>query len=125
MLKHIFLSVSLLFVTCLLNAQNSDNKFQRPLDDVFQNIEQQYQVDLSYSSSLVNGKTLNYANWRFRPTIEETLTNVLLPFNLVFEKKGENTYRITKFKYHQLSQHSTPCLIILIIPSLTKMSVWT
>lgn len=66
-------------------------------------IERQYQVNLSFAESIVSGKLLDYANWRFRPSVEETLKNVLTPFDLVYEKQGESTYQVSKFRYSRIT----------------------
>ncbi len=101
--KKILFLFALLFTVFLVEAQNSDTKYSRDLEDVLLDIEKQYQVDLSFAGSMVRGKMLDYANWRFRPTIEETLKNVLTPFDLVFEKQDDNTYRISHFRYSKIT----------------------
>ncbi|MBN2165147.1 MAG: hypothetical protein JW717_02610 [Marinilabiliaceae bacterium] len=88
---------------CVLGAfaQTSDNNFQRSLVDVLKDIETRYQVKLRISKDDLEGKVLNYANWRFRPNVEETLKNVLAPFDLMALPDGEsNKYKIEPFKYH-------------------------
>ena len=80
--------------TCAI-GQNSDNKFARPLKDVLNDIEQEYNVKLRISDKDLDGKILNYANWRFRADVEETLKNVLGPFDLMaLPDKGPNKYKI-------------------------------
>ena len=88
----------------IVSAQlcNSDNKFQRPLKEVLNDIEQEYHVKLRISDKDVEGKVLNYANWRFRPDVEETLKNVLAPFDLMALPDGaENKFKIEEFRYHR------------------------
>ena len=87
--------------TCAI-GQNSDNKFARPLKDVLNDIEQEYNVKLRISDKDLDGKILNYANWRFRADVEETLKNVLGPFDLMaLPDKGPNKYKIEGFRYHR------------------------
>lgn len=46
------------------------------------------------------GLVLPYADMRVRPySIEETLTNVLTPFDFKFKKVNDNTYRVIKYEY--------------------------
>ncbi|WP_423128289.1 hypothetical protein [Gaoshiqia sp. Z1-71] len=86
-----------------LHAQtlNSDNRFQRPLKDVLKDIETRYQVKLRISEKDVEGKVLDYADWRFRPGLEETLKNVLAPFDLVHLPDGApGKFKIEGYRYH-------------------------
>ena len=87
-----------------LAAQNSDNKYRRPLTDVLKDIEQQYNVKLRISGDPIDGLILNYANWRFRPDVTTTLKNVLAPFDLVAIPDGiANKFKIQGYRYHQRS----------------------
>lgn len=98
-----FLLFSLLLFAFAGQAQlvNSDNKFQRPLTEVLKDIEQQYQVKLRISGEPLDGKILNYANWRFRPDVVETLHNVLAPFDLVALPDGApDKFKIEGYRYH-------------------------
>ncbi len=94
----LFCAVGFLFA----RAQNSDNKYQRPLKDVLNDIEQRFDVKLRISSENVDGKVLNYADWRFRPDLETTLKNVLGPFDLIFLPDGApNKFKIEGYRYHR------------------------
>jgi len=103
MTKKILKLFFALYIVCnAVFAQNSDNKFQRPLKDVLKDIEQEYHVKLRISDKDVKGKVLNYANWRFRPDLDETLKNVLAPFDLMHLPDGApNKYKIEEFRYHR------------------------
>ena len=88
----------------LVLAQTSDTKYRRPLTDVLKDIEQRYDVKLRISGDPIDGLILDYANWRFRPDVEKTLTNVLAPFDLIFIPDGApNKYKIQGYRYHQRS----------------------
>ncbi|MCW0481827.1 alpha/beta hydrolase family protein [Gaoshiqia sediminis] len=98
-------SLIVLFVVAVyqLFAQfpNSDNNFRRPLKEVLKDIETQYQVKLRISAKDVEGKVLDYADWRFRPGLEETLKNVLAPFDLVHLPDGApDKFKIEGYRYH-------------------------
>lgn len=95
--------ISLLLFASGAQAQlvNSDNKFQRPLTDVLRDIEQRYRVRLRISGEPIDGKVLNYANFRFRPGVVETLNNVLAPFDLVALPDGApDKFKIEGYRYH-------------------------
>lgn len=103
-LKILFITILIGFMRMPISAQlsNSDNKFQRPLADVLTDIEREYSVTLRISDKNLEGKVLTYANWRFRPTVEETLKNVLAPFDLMALPDGApNKYKIEEFRYHR------------------------
>lgn len=97
------LAVLLLLTAFSLKAQliNSDNQFQRPLSEVLQDIEEQYHITLKFSMKDVKGKVLKYANWRFRPDVEETLKNVLGPFDMVANPESPGVYKVKEFQYHR------------------------
>lgn len=81
-------------------SQTSDNKYQRPLKDVLLEIQEQFKVRLKIPEELVKDKVLNYADWRRRPwSLEQSLTNVLAPFDLKFVKEFEGVYKIKEFEY--------------------------
>ena len=99
--KLIIISLLLFAFGAQAQLVNSDNKFQRPLTDVLKDIEQQYHVKLRISGDPIDGKILNYANWRFRPDVVETLRNVLAPFDLVALPDGApDKFKIEGYRYH-------------------------
>ena len=86
----------------ILSAQTSDEQFSRPLEEVLLEIEKEFNIDLRYSEKLVKSKILPYADWRIRKySLEETLANVLAPFDLKFNKDSETKYEIKSFEYHR------------------------
>ncbi|MEJ6981406.1 DUF4974 domain-containing protein [Pedobacter sp. P351] len=81
-------------------AQTSDNAFKKPLKDVIAQIENQFHVKIRYPEDLVKDRIVTYAGWRFRPDLEETLTNVLSSQDITFAKEGEGKYKLQSFQYH-------------------------
>jgi len=73
----------------------------KPLKEVLADIESRYGIKLQYSESLVKGLEVEYPVWRYRVDTEQTLNNILLPLNLVYEKAGDGIYRISRFNYYQ------------------------
>jgi len=82
-------------------SQTPQDIYRKPLREVLVDIGKRYDVKLVYSESLVKGVNVEYAVWRYRAEIEPTLSNILLPLGLVFEKSGDNTWQISRFSYHQ------------------------
>lgn len=84
-----------------LDAQLPQDIYRKPLKEVLNDIESRYGIRLQYSESLVKGVDVMYPTWRYRSDIDATLTAVLYPLDMVFQKTGENTYQVSKYAYHQ------------------------
>jgi hypothetical protein len=81
-------------------SQTSDDKFRQPLKDVLTDIQNRYGIAIRYPADLVKDRWINYAQWRYRPDVEETLQNILASQDLTFAKEGEKRYKIQDFQYH-------------------------
>lgn len=92
-LRRTLLLWGILFSFFAKAQENTDNKYAEPLAQVLKNIETRYGVAIRYPDSLVKGKVLNYARWRFRPDVEETLNNVLAPFDLKVKRMATKNIR--------------------------------
>ena len=81
-------------------AQNTfEGQFTRPLGEVLQEISTRFNVRLAYDIDTV-GKKLPYADFRIRPySVEESLTNVLAPFDYKFVKQNATLYKLKKYEY--------------------------
>ena len=80
------------------NAQTYENQFARPLHDVLADIQTRFNVRLKYDIDTV-GKVLPYADFRIRPySVEESLTNVLAPFDYKFVKQDAQTYKLKVYE---------------------------
>lgn len=91
----------LAFSYCTVLAQKPDEVYRRPLTEVLELISKRYNVDLEYSENLVRNLTVTYPEWRYRSEIGATLTNILMPLDLVFQKTGDRNYRIAAFEYYR------------------------
>ena len=93
--------VALLFgILKSTTAQTSDNAFKEPLKDVIVQIETQFNVKIRYPEELVKDRQVTFAGWRFRPNLEETLSNVLSSQDITFAKEAEGKYKLQSFQYH-------------------------
>lgn len=81
-------------------AQNTfEGQFTRPLGEVLEEISTRFNVRLAYDIDTV-GKVLPYADFRIRPySVEESLTNVLAPFDYKFVKQSDTRYKLKKYEY--------------------------
>jgi len=103
-MKKKFKTTIICMVCCipLINAQLTvENQFRRPLSDVLTEISQRFGIRLTYNMDTI-GKVLPYADFRIRPySVEESLTNVLAPFDDKFEKQGDRLYKLKPYEYYR------------------------
>jgi hypothetical protein len=96
-----------LILVCLLItfrtavSQKPEDVYKKPLKEVLTDIEKIFLVKLQYSESITREVFVMYPTWRFRVDIEPTLNNILMPLDMIFEKTGDNIYRISKYVYSQ------------------------
>jgi dienelactone hydrolase len=102
-IKTICLTALLLFTGTHFFAQTSDDQYSQPLKEVLDEIQVHFNIKLDYSEELVKDRSITYAGWRLRTDVEKSLTNVLLPLDMVFYKTGDNTYVIENFRYCKTS----------------------
>jgi hypothetical protein len=99
--SHISLII-VLFVSMQLPAQmDSDNSYEKPLKDVLSDIQTRYGITIRYADSVVAGKTVKYADWRYRNDVEQTLDNVLKPLDMKVRKDGDKLYRVQYYEYYR------------------------
>lgn len=91
-----------LFSPLLLAQSNSDSAYAMPLAAVLKDIEKKYNVTIRADEKLVSDKTLKYARWRYRNNMDETLRNVLAPFDLKVKADGKpGKYKISEYEYYR------------------------
>lgn len=97
-----FLLAGCLFVSPFLSkAQDTDDRYSMPLKTVLQEIEARFGVKIKYDEKQVENRNLTYALWRFRPTVDETLTEVLTPLDLKVNKEKEGLYKLKEYEYYR------------------------
>lgn len=86
-------------------AQNSDTKYNKPITETIKKVESIFNVKINDERKLLDGKSLDYADWRIRQgNLDVTLTQILAPFELTFFKEKEGVYIIRKFEYPRRSE---------------------
>lgn len=99
-MKHCIFTYLAIFTTIAASAQSYDTKFARPLSEVIKNIEARFGVRLKCSDVDTTGIILNYADFRIRPySLEETLQNVLAPFDFKAVKQNDKLYKVKNYEY--------------------------
>lgn len=83
-----------------LSAQNSDTKYRVPVKQSVEKIERIYGIEILDKDQLLDGKSLNYGDWRIsKNQLEVSLTAILSPFDLMYWKVSDSVYEIKKFDY--------------------------
>jgi len=80
--------------------QDTDHNYRRSLKDVLDEIQTRYHVKIKYTDDQVKDKYVNYADWRFRNTVDETLANVLAPVDMKVNKTGPSSYKLKDYEYN-------------------------
>ena len=85
-----------------LNAQyTTDGAYKMPLKEVLSDIQKRFNVTIKYTDSLVAGKFVNYAQWRYRNNVETTLANVLTPLDMKVKKEKDKVYKLSNYEYYR------------------------
>jgi len=90
----------MILMSSALSAQTYENKFTRPLSDVIKDIEKRFDVRLKCGDVDTTGLKLAYADFRIRPySLEETLQNVLAPFDFKVVYQNGNLWKVKPYEY--------------------------
>ncbi len=96
-------AVVCLFLFALLpltaTAQTFEDKFTRSLSDVMADIQSRFGIRLKYDMD-TTGLKIAYADFRIRPySVEETLTNLLSPFDFKPVYQHGNLWKVKRYEY--------------------------
>lgn len=83
--------------------ETSDGAYAKPLKEVLQDIEKQFHVRIKFTDSMVVGKVVPYARWRFRDDVETTLAGVLEPLDMKVNKVKDSVYKLKDYEYYRWS----------------------
>ncbi|WP_231463772.1 acetylxylan esterase [Pedobacter sp. Leaf132] len=89
------------FTSLYAQTQNSDKLYKKPLTDVLKEIQMRFKVQIKYSEPQVKDKWVNYAEWRFRADVDETLANVLAPLDMKVNKEKPGVYKLKEYEYYR------------------------
>ena len=87
MKKHILLLAVLMFTLVSVRAQDKD-PYTKPLKEVLKEVETRFNVSIKYDEKMVADRWVTKAPWRFRASVEKTLTNILMPLERWGETKA-------------------------------------
>ncbi len=93
------LVAALLFIATGASAQNFENHFTRSLSDVMGDVQKRFGIRLKYDMD-TTGIKVPYADFRIRPySVEETLTNILAPFDFKPVYQQKNVWKVKRYEY--------------------------
>lgn len=106
-------------------AQNTyENQFRRPLGEVLTEIGERFHVRLKYDID-TTGLVLPYADSRIRPySVEESLNNVLKPFDFKFVKQNETTYKLKRYEYPRRTEDDGRKMIAWLTSLYSDKASW-
>ena len=81
--------------------QDTDHQYKQPLKEVIAEVEKRFGIKIKYSEPQVKDRWVNYAQWRFRPNLQETLTNILMPLDMKVNKETATVYKLKEYEYHR------------------------
>jgi hypothetical protein len=120
----ILILFSLLLLFRVASAQKPEEVYKKPLKEVLIDIEKRYKVQLQYSESNVKDMFIMYPTWRYRVDIEPTLTNILMPLDMIFQKTGDNVYQISKYVYYQRPVEEGKKHLDQLLASYPTLQIW-
>lgn len=114
----------LLGVASGICAQLPQDVYKKTLKEVLSDIEKKYQIKLSYNESIVRGVDVMYPSWRYRADIEPTLTNILMPLDMIFQKTGETSYQISRYNYYQRPVEEGEKHLEMLLAAYPSVELW-
>ncbi|MCI5817711.1 MAG: acetylxylan esterase [Paraprevotella sp.] len=122
-MKRFFLQ-ALMFYSVVAGAQTFDSKYTRPLGDVLNDVSKRFGVKLKYNVD-TTGLKLAYADFRIRPySVEETLNNILSPFDFKAIKQNNKLYKIKPYEYPRRQPEDGTKLIKWLSSLYSDKSAW-
>ena len=100
-MKKISIFALMVFAALGVRAQNTfENNYSRPLGEVLDEISARYRIKLKYNVD-TTGLVLTHADSRLRHySAEESLANVLAPFDMKAVKQHDSLYKIKHYESH-------------------------
>lgn len=101
-MKHFFNTLFLIIVCQLSFGQfDTDHGYAKPLSEVLQDVQKRFGVTVKYPDTMVVGKMVRYAEWRFRNDVEQTLENILSPLDMKVKKEKDKVYKLSYYEYYR------------------------
>lgn len=103
MKKIHYLFALLLISGAAMTQYNTDGQYAKPLRAVLTDVQKRFDITIKLVDSLVEGRVVKYAEWRYRNDAETTLDNILRPFDLKVKKEKDKVYKLSAYEYYRWS----------------------
>ncbi|RGN50869.1 MULTISPECIES: DUF3826 domain-containing protein [unclassified Bacteroides] len=124
MKKILYMMLAMASLSANAQTLTYEDRFARPLNEVLADIQTRFNIRLKYDIDTV-GKVLPYADFRIRPySVEESLTNVLAPFDYKFVKQSGNLYKLKAYEYPRRTETDGEKLIAYLNTLYTDKASW-
>jgi predicted neuraminidase/sugar phosphate isomerase/epimerase len=104
--------------------ETSDGAYAKPLKEVLQDIEKQFHVRIKFTDSMVVGKVVPFARWRFRDDVETTLAGVLEPLDMKVNKVKDSVYKLKDYEYYRWSVEDGKKLLDDLASKYSDAAAW-
>lgn len=122
MRKKILFALS--FLALGASAQTFETQFTRSLSDVLQDIEKRFNIRLKYNVD-TTGLKIAYADFRLRPySVEESLNNILAPFDFKPVYQEKNIWKIKPYEYPRRQPEDGKKLIAYLTQLCNNLQEW-
>ena len=122
MRKKILFALS--FLALGASAQTFETQFTRSLSDVLQDIEKRFNIRLKYNVD-TTGLKIAYADFRLRPySVEESLNNILAPFDFKPVYQEKNIWKIKPYEYPRRQPEDGKKLIAYLTQLCNNRQEW-
>lgn len=99
MMKKSVIITALLMISGFAAAQTFEDGYERSLSDILNDVQKRFGLRLKYDVD-TTGLRLKYADFRVRPySVEETLVNILTPFDFKPVKQNDRYYKVKRYEY--------------------------
>lgn len=105
------------------HAQTRENIYRKPLKEVINEVATRFNVTIIYDEEQVKGKSVDFAAARISLNADQTLINVLGPFDMRFEKDG-NRYILKNFQYYERSVKDGKEHLDQLLTSYPTLQMW-
>lgn len=126
-MKKLFFILSFIsFSLVIINAQIPSEVYDKPLKETLDEIQHKYNIVFQYDEKKVkNDFIVTNAYWKIcADDLDATLTNVLLPLNLRYNKKGNNVYEIKQYEYFRKPESEGASHLNMLLNTYTNLEEW-
>lgn len=115
-------------LTCFTSAQLPNEVYKTSLKAVLIDIEKRYDIKIEYTAKfhegLVKGVDVLFPTWRYRVDVDSTLSNILKPLFIEFEKVGDSVYKLTDFSYYRQPVEEGKERLDHLLASYPTLQIW-